>query len=77
MRYRDWFRDTANRKMLAKLVGMEIYEPDLVVIIGRASEFRDELDRQRLRSDNPDIEVVTYDDIVRYASRRRLIIAGE
>jgi hypothetical protein len=74
LRYRDWFREKNNRESLTEKVGMEVYEPQLIVIIGRTSEFRDELDRQRLRSDNPDIDVVTYDDILQFAQRRRIII---
>ena len=57
-----------------KKVGMEIYEPKLIVVIGRSTDFEDEFDRQQLSADNPDIEVVTYDDILTYANRRRLII---
>ena len=36
----------------------------------------DEFDRQRLRADNPDIEVVTYDDMLTFANRRRILIQG-
>lgn len=74
LRYRDWFREESNRKSLIDKVGMEIYEPHMGVIIGQASEFEDDFDRQRLQSDNPDIEVVTYDEILKYAKRRLLII---
>lgn len=75
--YRDWFRESRNRSSLVQKVGMEIYEPHLIVIIGRASEFQDEFDRQRLRGDTRDIEVVTYDDILSFAKRRKIIIEGE
>ena len=74
LRYRDWFRESSNRRALAAKVGMEIYEPQLSVLIGRSSEFLDTFDRQRLRADNPEIEVVTYDDIVKYATERRVLI---
>lgn len=74
LRYRDWFRESYNRETLKRVVGMEIYEPHLAVIIGRNSEFQDDFDRQRLVSDVGDIEVVTYDDIVTFAERRRMII---
>jgi len=53
---------------------MEVYEPKLIVVIGRSSEFVDEVDRQRLAADHPDIEVVTYDDLVEYAQRRRMLL---
>lgn len=74
LRYRDWFREPANRSALVEKFGMEIYEPKLIVIIGRSAEFSDGFDRQRLTADNPDLEVVTYDDILTYAQRRRMLI---
>ena len=74
--YREWFREKTNRQRLVGSVGMEIYEPSLIAIIGRSSEFVDSVDRQRLRADNPDIEVVTFDDILRAAKRRRMQICG-
>lgn len=77
LRYRDWFTESKNRQDLKDRVGMTIYEPDLMVIIGRSSEFVDEFDRQRLHADNPEIEVVTYDDILTFANRRRMIIRGQ
>lgn len=74
LRYRDWFRRSENRLGLKKRVDMAIYEPHLIAVIGRSSEFRDQFDRQQLTSDYPDVEVVTYDDLVTFAERRRLII---
>jgi len=74
LRYRDWFREARNRTQLIDAVGMQIYEPHLAVIIGRSSAFNDSFDRQRLAADNPEVEVVTYDDMLNYARRRRLII---
>jgi hypothetical protein len=76
LRYRDWFRDSSNRRSLVERVGMEIYEPELIVVIGRSSEFLDALDRQTLVSDMKDIQIVTYDDLVNFAARRRIIITG-
>jgi hypothetical protein len=76
-RYREWFRDAENRRSLAKLVGMEIYEPRLAVVIGRSGEFQDAIDRQKLSADNPDIEVLTYDDLITQARRRQYWIRGQ
>ena len=74
LEYRDWFREKDNRARLASTVHMEVYEPKLVVIIGRASEFVDAIDRQKLAASLPDLEVVTYDDILGAARRRRIQI---
>jgi hypothetical protein len=74
--YRDWFRDASNRARLKTRVGMEIYEPHLAMIVGRSSDFQDDVDRQRLVAAEKDIEIVTYDDILRYAERRRAVIVS-
>jgi hypothetical protein len=62
--------------MLKDKVGMEIYNPRLMVVIGRSSEFRDEIERASLRADNPDIEIATYDDILNFAKNRTVFIEG-
>lgn len=74
--YRRWFEVPENRCMLRSIVGMEMYEPRLIVIIGRASEFRSEIERAALRADNPEMEVATYDDLLRFAKDRQAVIHG-
>jgi hypothetical protein len=74
LRYRDWFEDRQNRAKLKERFGMEIYRPRIGVVIGRRNQFENEFERQRLASDNPQIEIVTYDDIVEFAKRRLLLI---
>ena len=59
---------------LSGRIGMEIYRPRLMVIIGRASEFSDAFERQKLRDRNPDIEIVTYDDILSFAKDRMILV---
>jgi hypothetical protein len=74
LEYRDWFESSANREGLKDKIGMSIYRPRLMVVIGRGSEFKDEYERQKLRDRTSDIELVTYDDILRFASQRRVYI---
>jgi hypothetical protein len=74
--YGKWFQSEINRASLTRLVGMEIYEPRLGVVIGRSREFHSPYDRQKLSSGYPDLDVVTYDDIVEIAKRRRALMQG-
>lgn len=74
--YRDWFDIPSNRDRLISKVGMEIYRPRMGVLIGTNKDFRDALQRQKISSRYPDIEIVTYDDIVARAKRRLLIVKG-
>ena len=53
---------------------MEIFRPRLGVIIGGNTGFRDAVERQKLTSRYPDIDVVTYDDVVKYAHDRLMLI---
>lgn len=76
LRYRDWFRIPENRAKLSKQVGMEIYEPHMAVLIGRSREFLGAHDRQRLSDDIRPVEVTTYDDLLTFARRRRIVIEG-
>jgi hypothetical protein len=74
--YKDWFEDSHNRAKLIEKVGMEIYRPRMGVIIGTSQDFRDTVQRQKIASRYPEIEVVTYDDIIKYAQRRLLLVKG-
>ncbi|MBA4020284.1 MAG: hypothetical protein C0483_24245 [Pirellula sp.] len=72
--YRDWFEVRSNREQLKARLGIEIYRPQLGVIIGSSSEFRDAFDRQKLSDSLQGIDIVTYDDIVASAQQRLSII---
>ena len=74
LEYRDWFEEKANRERLMAKVKMEIFRPRLAVVVGSSAHFKSAIDRQKLASTTPDIEVVTYDDIVAYAKRRLAVI---
>lgn len=74
LEYRDWFEDRHNREKLKRQVGLEIFRPRLGVVIGSNTEFRDALDSQRLSSRFPDVEVFTYDDLLRQAQRRLFLV---
>lgn len=74
LEYRDWFEDRHNREKLKQQVGLEIFRPRLGVVIGSSAEFRDALDRQRLTSRFPDVEVFTYDDVIRQAQQRLVLV---
>lgn len=74
LRYKDWFEDRYNRGKLKQQFGMEIYRPHIGVVIGRRSDFENEFERQQIASDNPQMEIVTYDDFLEYAKRRILLI---
>jgi electron transfer flavoprotein alpha/beta subunit len=71
LRYRRWLDRAANRKQLESLLRMKDYRLRLGVVIGRSSEFRSARERQELTEDHPDIQVLTYDDLIQHATRER------
>jgi len=74
LEYHDWFEQESNRERLKKRLGMEVYRPRLGVVIGSSSEFRDAFDKQKLAASMPDVDVVTYDEIVADAQRRLALV---
>lgn len=74
LEYKDWFEDKDNRQKLKERLGMEVFRPRLGVIIGSNTDFRDAVERQKLASRYPDIDVVTYNDVVKYAHDRLTLI---
>jgi hypothetical protein len=75
-KYQRWFDDKSHREALVARVGMEVYWPRLAVVIGRASDLRPARERQELAAMTPEIDVVTYDDILAFA-RNRLVVIGQ
>jgi len=74
LEYSNWFEERGNRERLKERLGIEIYRPHLGVVIGSSSEFRDAFDCQKLMATIPDVEIVTYNDIVASAQRRLALI---
>ena len=68
--YRDWFDQDRNRQSLRSQLNMEVYRPRMMVIIGRASDFIDGIERAKVQDRLADLEVLTYDDLVRFAKDR-------
>lgn len=74
LEYRDWFDDPTNRERMKTEHGVEVYRPRLGVVIGSSKDFSSSLQRQKLASRSPDIELVTYDDILIHARRRLSLV---
>jgi hypothetical protein len=74
LEYRDWFEIPHNRMKLRERYGIEIYRPKLGMVIGSTTGFLGEVQEQKLRSRYPDVEIATYDDVLRCAQRRLAII---
>lgn len=76
LEYRDWFSDPQHRRSLESKLGMTVYAPRLGLVVGSSTAFKDEFDRQRLLSREPDLDLFTYDDLLNAAQRRLALIAS-
>ena len=74
LEYQKWFDEKSNRNLIKERLGMEVYKPNLGIVIGSSSEFRDAFDRQKLKSTISDLNIVTYDDIIMNAQKRLMCI---
>jgi len=66
--YREYFRSRASRAEVKRSFGSDIYEPRLVMLVGRGDAKPEEF--AHLRSEIPEIEIVSYEDILQFAKER-------
>ncbi|MFB9902395.1 Shedu anti-phage system protein SduA domain-containing protein [Allokutzneria oryzae] len=67
--YRNYFADPSRAKWARVHLGMEVYMPDICVVIGRSASFGDAYERQRVRATASDLELLTYDDVLNRSRR--------
>jgi hypothetical protein len=71
-RYREYFLDSGLAKLFHETNGLEVYHPKLTLIIGRDEAFGSYQERQRLTP--PESRILTYDDLLRLAKHRSLVL---
>jgi len=68
--YRDAMESPDVQERLSETFGGGGVQPRLMLIIGRSADFSGELERVKLQSQEPDVTVITYDDLMEYARKR-------
>lgn len=71
-RYREFFLDSSLSERFRNKYGLEVYHPKLTLIIGRDDAFGSYHERQRLTP--PEARLLTYDDLLRLAKHRSLVL---
>lgn len=71
-RYREYFLDSGLAQRFRETQGLEVYYPKLTLIIGRDKAFGTYHERQRLTP--PESRILTYDDLLRLAKHRSLVL---
>ena len=70
--YREYFLDSGLARRFRETQGLEVYYPKLTLIIGRDKAFGTYHERQRLMP--PESRILTYDDLLRLAKHRSLVL---
>lgn len=70
--YREYFNDSVLAARFRGEFGLDIYHPRLTLVIGRDVSFGSYYERQRLSP--PEVRLLTYDDLVRMAKHRALVL---
>lgn len=66
--YRDWFNSESNRLKFIQTTGMKCFMPRAIIIIGRSSDFKSDIDRISLEETLPEwVSLRTYDDLLKSA----------
>jgi ribosomal protein L21 len=73
LEYKNYFSSKSAAETARERFGCELYLPRIAVVIGRSSSFVDEYERRKIESRVPDIDVLTYDDILKRALQCRQI----
>ena len=71
--YRNYFDDTAKRKQFCAQHGFTCYKPNLYLVIGRSKDFNSYIERRDCELDLSDVDVVTYDDLLKVAREQTLL----
>jgi hypothetical protein len=61
--YRNFFNSEENREKVFKNTGIRAFKPKLILLMGKR-ELLNPFDIRRQESENPDVSLITYDDLV-------------
>jgi hypothetical protein len=68
--YQNFFDESQNRKWFIKEYGLEPFKPEIVVVMGRDSEFASREERREIEGQLSPTRLLTYDDVIAYARAR-------
>ncbi len=68
--YKNYFQKPLNRDRFIKQYGIEYFEPKLIVAIGRQSDYPAASFRDEIQNQAPEMRILTYDEVIAYASTR-------
>ena len=73
LEYQRYFNDEANRQWVRQKYGVDVFYPRLYLLIGHDSSFRNWAEKKKLLIPEKEVEIITYDDLLRFAKLRWLL----
>lgn len=73
-KYRKYFDKVDNRKAFMSRYGLEPFRPEIVVVMGRSSEFSSLDDRREIEEQLGPARLLTYDDLLAFGQSRHVDI---
>lgn len=61
--YKEYFDDPNNRNFVKLKIGIDVYKPKRIIVVGRRSDF-DRKFLHEIERDYQDLEIITFDDLV-------------
>ena len=68
--YQNFFDKSQNRKWFIREYGLQPFRPEIVVVMGRNSEFTSRGERREIEQQLSPTRLLTYDDLILYAKTR-------
>ena len=75
--YKNYFKNPSNMSTFHKKYGIEALSPELIVVIGRSSEFNNIYERKELNKLSSGIKIISYDELIDYGKARSLTMSNE
>ena len=72
--YRNYCKKSTNIDRFVSKYGIEVFEPEIVIIIGMSTEFRNPLERVEIEKQASGIRLYTYDELIDYGRSRSLYV---
>jgi len=72
--YRNYFDDAGRRRLFHQKYGFEAFRPAITVVIGRSSDYLDEIERIEIEDEYRNLKLLTYDDILLRAKQLAVMV---
>ena len=73
-KYEKFFDDIKNSREFEQKYGLVPFKPELIIVMGRSEQFRSADERLEVLSQIGDVELITWDEVLKYGSTRSILV---